>query len=515
MSDINTARRTDVEVYFSGVNISESLRIYLLSITYTDNEEDTADDLQIKLEDHTDIWLTSWLQQAIEAAAESITAGSSATTTTYKVTAKSGLAMRSGPSTKYKKIGSLTYGAEIEVIAIVNGWASIEYGSASTFVDSKYISSDDTSSAKSASKYTQVKYGSTGTDVKTMQTLLISIGYDLGADGATGKFDSKTLSAVKAFQNEKGLDADGVCGPFTWTALIKAAQTSAKTSGGLRIQAAIVQQNWNSDSTDKMLDCGEFELDSADASGPPSTISIKATSLPYQNSIRQTKKSRAWESYWMDGIANELAKKSGMACMYESARNPFYDRVEQITESDISFLSRLCHDAGISLKVTNNILVLFDQAAYEAKEVVRSIQRGASGGYKKWKVSTGKADTQYAICRVSYVNPATGKLIEGFAYANDYDPDKDDNQTLEISASVKSIGEAEDLAAMRLRLHNKYEKKAVFTFPGDPDLLAGNTVMLSGWGAWDGKCIISQAKHTVSSNGYETQITLRRALEGY
>lgn len=43
--------------------------------------------------------------------------------------------------------------------------------------------------------------------------------------------------------------------------------------------------------------------------------------------------------------------------------------------------------------------------------------------------------------------------------------------------------------------------------------MAGCTVMLSGWGAWDGKYIIKQAKHSVSHSGYTTQITLRRSLE--
>jgi phage protein D len=45
---------------------------------------------------------------------------------------------------------------------------------------------------------------------------------------------------------------------------------------------------------------------------------------------------------------------------------------------------------------------------------------------------------------------------------------------------------------------------------------AGVTVMLEGWGGWDGKYIVKQAVHAVdSSGGYTTQIKLRRVLEGY
>ncbi|MDO4541183.1 MAG: hypothetical protein Q4B48_08880, partial [Syntrophomonadaceae bacterium] len=76
--------------------------------------------------------------------------------------------------------------------------------------------------------------------------------------------------------------------------------------------------------------------------------------------------------------------------------------------------------------------------------------------------------------------------------------------------------EAQTLAAKYLRQHNKYERTATFTLPGNPDLVAGVTVFLSGWGGWSGKYIVKQAKHTVAgSGGYTTQITLRRVLEGY
>ena len=85
----------------------------------------------------------------------------------------------------------------------------------------------------------------------------------------------------------------------------------------------------------------------------------------------------------------------------------------------------------------------------------------------------------------------------------------------EISAKVTSIAEAQTLAAARLRLHNKYAKTATFTLPGRPQLMAGVTVALEGWGAWDGKYLITQAKHTVGGSGYSVQVKLRKVLEGY
>ena len=63
-----------------------------------------------------------------------------------------------------------------------------------------------------------LKYGSTGEEVKTLQTILNTAGYNLAVDG---KFGSKTLSAVNAFQDTHKLRVDGIVGSNTWTALQK------------------------------------------------------------------------------------------------------------------------------------------------------------------------------------------------------------------------------------------------------------------------------------------------------
>lgn len=262
-----------------------------------------------------------------------------------------------------------------------------------------------------------------------------------------------------------------------------------------------------------MLPCGEFELDNISCSGPPNTVCIKGSSIPFSSQLRQTCKSKAWESYTLSGIANEIAGSGGMTCMYESDSDPYYERVEQIDMSDIEFLSQLCHDAGISLKATNRILVLFDQRKYEQKPEVRTIRR-YDHSYKTYQLSTSAADAQYASCRVSYVNPETGQCIEGIAKVEGYTEDPN-NQQLEITAKVGTVDEAKKLAEKNLRLRNKFCRQAQFLLPGDTDLVAGVNVALKGWGGYDGKYIIKQAVHKLDSGGYTTQISLRMVLEGY
>lgn len=64
-----------------------------------------------------------------------------------------------------------------------------------------------------------LRRGSSGEYVTLLQTKLIQLGYDLSPYGADGKFGAKTETAVKAFQKDHGLTADGIVGPKTWEAL--------------------------------------------------------------------------------------------------------------------------------------------------------------------------------------------------------------------------------------------------------------------------------------------------------
>lgn len=506
MSDKDLARRTDAEVYFDGVDISTSLRKYLLSITFTDEEENETDDLQINIEDRDDVWLTQWLNKAIQAAASG---PPSVSGSTYKVTAKSGLNVRSGPGTNHSKLGTLAYGTQVVVASISNGWATITYSSKTAYISANYIAIVD--------------HGRNSGDWAVGDAVVANgrpqySSYGSGSPGAAVTNYSGTITRLNL---KSGVPYPIHVGSLGWFAIdqVTKATASEGSSGGsgikgLSIQALFVQKNWTGDGKDKVLDCGQFELDSVDAEGPPATIIIKGTSLPYSNQIRQTKKSKAWENYTLKQIANDIASRNGMSCMYESAIDPYYARIEQVTMSDIAFLKQLCQNAGISLKATNKIIVLFDQATYEAKPAVFTIKKG-SGVYTKYKLRSGAADKEYASCRVSYIDPLSKETIQAAAYVEDYNPKDKNNQRLEITAKVNSIGEAQTLARKMLRLKNKYEYTAIFTLPGNPDLLAGVTVMLSGWGAWDGKYIIKQAKHSISKSGYSTQIRLRHVLEGY
>ena len=56
---------SEVAVSFDGVDISSPINESLISLSYTDNEEDEADDLQIKIHDKSKKWLDQWLNDSM------------------------------------------------------------------------------------------------------------------------------------------------------------------------------------------------------------------------------------------------------------------------------------------------------------------------------------------------------------------------------------------------------------------------------------------------------------------
>lgn len=65
-----------------------------------------------------------------------------------------------------------------------------------------------------------LRKGAEGEQVKSLQRLLHSMGYDLGDKPIDGILGRKTEEAVKSYQKAKGLEADGIVGEATWSSLM-------------------------------------------------------------------------------------------------------------------------------------------------------------------------------------------------------------------------------------------------------------------------------------------------------
>lgn len=67
-----------------------------------------------------------------------------------------------------------------------------------------------------------VRRGDRGEAVHDIQTRLLALGYAVAPAERAGTFGASTEEAVRAFQERRGLDVDGIVGPATWRELVEA-----------------------------------------------------------------------------------------------------------------------------------------------------------------------------------------------------------------------------------------------------------------------------------------------------
>lgn len=100
----------------------------------------------------------------------------------------------------------------------------------------------------------QLKKGSTGDEVRELQTALKALGYDVGA--VDGQFGASTESAVKKFQSDRGIPADGIVGPITWVNIDEADQSEPTLKKGStgnpvrRLQKRLTLGGWDTGGVD-------------------------------------------------------------------------------------------------------------------------------------------------------------------------------------------------------------------------------------------------------------------------
>ena len=160
---------------------------------------------------------------------------SSALADTATVTARK-LILREKASSTSDALQTLPKGTKLEVLGKSGSWYKVTYGKYTGYVYKTYVSVTKTASSSSSSNSaTRLEKGSTGSDVKDLQTKLKKLGYyDAYVDGDYG---DTTVAAVRAFQKKYNLTADGIAGKETLKKLDSAYKNanSAKDDDSLRM----------------------------------------------------------------------------------------------------------------------------------------------------------------------------------------------------------------------------------------------------------------------------------------
>lgn len=124
--------------------------------------------------------------------------------------------------------------------------------------------------AQPAEIYALSKRGSSGTEVKNIQTRLKNWGYDVGT--VDGIYGAKTEAAVKKFQKNNGLTADGIAGPATLAKIGLSSGSSSSYDSNVNLLARIISGEARGEKYEGQVAIGAVVLNRVKHSSFPSTI---------------------------------------------------------------------------------------------------------------------------------------------------------------------------------------------------------------------------------------------------
>lgn len=276
---------------------------------------------------------------------------------------------------------------------------------------------------------------------------------------------------------------------------------------GTSIDAKIICHNWEAQGESISLPCGKFIIDEITFSGPPSTVQLKALSASLVSGVRDEIKTKAWETYTLASLANEIAKNNGLEPKYYGDEIKI-ERQDQREESDLSFLQRIASERGMNVKVHNNMLILFDIEQADLKPSILTIPRLGQVSPTSFSFKKSSSNTGYTSATVVYSDLKTGTTHTATINTGN---DKGDSKNLFINNRVESLAEAETLGKAELHRRNGQGETATLELMGSPMLRAGINICLSGFGEFDGIWAIEKATHKVASK-YSVSLSIRKTI---
>lgn len=270
-----------------------------------------------------------------------------------------------------------------------------------------------------------------------------------------------------------------------------------KPRRGAGLGAKIKINNWNTENTSEVFDCGNFIVDDVSFSGRPIGCVLKVVSVPTDDSFKTLDKTKTWEKTTIKDIAAEIAGSAGVALVYEAAAIQIQE-MEQNNQTDSAFLYALCEKYGLGMKVYNHKIVILDIVSYEEKKSVGTI---SETDCLTWSVNETIDGTYTGVC-LNYTNPDLDDPInvmmgsEGRLYA--------------LNVQANSQYDAEIQAAAKANAANRKIQTMTITIDGNRNIVATQCVETADFGSYDGKYYVDSVKHTIGSNGYRTQLTLHK-----
>ena len=308
---------------------------------------------------------------------------------------------------------------------------------------------------------------------------------------ATGDFSDK-MEAFSYTDNASG-DADTIS--LTVNNQSEQCLNGYMPEDGDYVEATIVVENWNREGDKKSLPCGKFDLDKFEASGFQETATIEGITIPVRTDFNVTLKNRQFSSTTVKTILSGICSSAGISLCYE-AEDYSVEEIEQSGQSDMAFAFNLCKNYNLAMKLYNSKMVVYDQTAYERREVSYTVHKNDMQDYS---YSRSKSNL-YDSVQIQYTNPESEETLT-YSYTV---PGMKGNRTLYLNDEVETYKEAEIKAKARLLENLRSATSLSFRVMGDTRYIAAQNIRVMGLGKADGKYFIDSVMHSKNAKGVYT-----------
>jgi hypothetical protein len=217
------------------------------------------------------------------------------------------------------------------------------------------------------------------------------------------------------------------------------------------------------------------------------------------------KTNKTWENIRLYQIIESLKKPSALTFEPHDITNHFYNFFNQVNESELNALNRMCIREGYLLKIFNKKIIIYDEVKAEQAASIREF----TSDNMKYEFKTVGEDI-YSTCYISNMTD-DGELI-----SNTFTPGiplKGSGEVLNISETLFNYAEAERFAKNLLRFKNKFEICGVIKTDFNSLVFGGNTINVTGTGMYDAKYFVHSVSHELHTN--KMIVNVRGCLEGY
>ncbi|NIF16136.1 contractile injection system protein, VgrG/Pvc8 family [Pantoea sp. Cy-639] len=255
---------------------------------------------------------------------------------------------------------------------------------------------------------------------------------------------------------------------------------------------------------------GRYTVDEVELSGPPDTLVIRGKASDLRGSGKTTR-SGSWEQASLQRIVADIAARNGWQAVCPVTLS--IPRVDQYSESDFNFITRLARQHDCTAKLANGqLLVLPRQGGQSASGKALGVVVIAREDVSQWQFRLADKSTHKAV-RTRHQDSASGRL-----------------QTVELASEDAPDGlqpvytdrhlypdraAAEQAARARLASFNRDTASVRLDMPGRTDLFAERSIQATGFVAGlDGTYLIESVEQVFTSSGWRTSVNCNGGHQG-